>query len=313
MLEKMLTWSFLTALLTSGVRMATPLFYAGLGEMISEKSGVINIGMEGVMLCGAFFSFAAALYTGSLWAGVLAGMVGGMLISMLLALVCVRGKQNQTVCGLALNMLALGLTGYLYKLMCNAGGHLQIGILPQLPLPGLQKIPVLGEAFFRQDILVYIVCLLAIACFIFYRFTRTGLAMASIGENPMAADAAAIPVERCQMIACALNGALGGIGGAYLIVAQLGMFSDNMTAGRGYIALAAVILGRYCPGGVALASLLFGVANAAQIRLQALGSTLPMQLLAMLPYVVTLCALVLTSGRSREPKALSKPYIRGSR
>ena len=108
MLEKMLTWSFLTALLTSGVRMATPLFYAGLGVMISEKSGVINIGMEGVMLCGAFFSFAAALYTGSVWAGVLAGMAGGMLISMLLALVCVRGKQNQTVCGLALNMLALG-------------------------------------------------------------------------------------------------------------------------------------------------------------------------------------------------------------
>ena len=296
MLEKMMTWSFLTALLTSGVRMATPLFYAGLGEMISEKSGVINIGMEGVMLCGAFFSFAAALYTGSLWAGVLAGMAGGMLISMLLALVCVRGKQNQTVCGLALNMLALGLTGYLYKLMCNAGGHLQIGILPQLPLPGLKAIPVMGEAFFRQDILVYIACLLALACFAFYRFTRAGLAMASIGENPMAADAAAIPVERCQMIACALNGALGGLGGAYLIVAQLGMFSDNMTAGRGYIALAAVILGRYCPGGVALASLLFGVANAAQIRLQALGSALPTQLLAMLPSVVPLCAPVLTSG-----------------
>ena len=303
----------LRATLTAAVAQGTPLLLTALGEIMNQRAGVLNLGLDGMMLFGAVTAFISLIASGSLFVAVLVGGLCAALLALIHAFLSVTCRVHQVICGLALNMLALGLTGYLYKLMCNAGGHLQIGILPQLPLLGLQKIPVLGEAFFRQDILVYIVCLLAIACFIFYRFTRIGLAMASIGENPMAADAAAIPVERCQMIACALNGALGGLGGAYLIVAQLGMFSDNMTAGRGYIALAAVILGRYCPGGVALASLLFGVANAAQIRLQALGSTLPMQLLAMLPYVVTLCALVLTSGRSREPKALSKPYIRGSR
>ena len=313
MLEKILTLSFLTALLSSGVRMAVPLFFAGLGEMVSEKSGVLNIGMEGVMLCGAFFSFAVAYYTGSLFAGLLGGMLAGMLVGMLHALLCVKGKQNQTVSGLAINMIGLGITSYLYKLMCNQNSHMQIDILPQLNVPCLSNIPVIGPAFFQQDILAYVAYLLLIGAFIFYRFTRTGLNMAAIGEKPMAADAAGIQVERKQWIACAVNGLLGGAGGAYMILAQLGLFADNMTAGRGYIALAVVILGRYCPGGVFLASLLFGVANGAQIRLQALGSTLPMQLLAMLPYVITLVALLITSGRSREPESLAKPYIRGGR
>ena len=313
MLEKILTWSFLTALLASGVRMAIPLMLGGLGEMVSERSGVLNIGMEGVMLCGAFFSFAGAYYTHSLLVGLIVGMLAGAGVSLLHALLCVRGKQNQTVSGLALNMLGLGLTSYLYKLMCNSGEQLQVGMLPKIDLPLLSRIPVLGEAFFQQDILAYVTYLLLIAAFVFYRFTRAGLSMKAIGENPMAADAAGIPVERTQMLSCLVNGLLGGAGGAYLIVAQLGLFTDNMTAGRGYIALAAVILGRYSPQGVFLAALLFGVANAAQIRLQALGSTVPMQALAMLPYVITLCALMLTCGRSREPEALAKPYIRGGR
>lgn len=314
MLDKVFTWTFLTALLASGVRMAVPLMYAGLGELVSERSGVLNIGMEGVMLCGAFFAFAAAYFTGSLLLGFLAGMLAGAMISMIHALLCVRGKQNQTVSGLALNMLALGLTGYLYKLMCNTTTEkLQISLLPKLKLPFLWRIPVIGEAFFQQDILAYAAYLLLIASFIFFRYTRAGLELKSIGENPMAADAAGIAVEKKQLLSCLVNGVLGGAGGAYLIVAQLGMFSDNMTAGRGYIALATVILGRYSPQGVFLSAILFGAANAAQIRFQSLGSTVPMQALAMLPYVITLCALVMTSGHNREPEALSKPYIRGSR
>ncbi len=313
MLEKIFTVSFLTALLTSGVRMAVPLMYAGLGEMVSEKSGVLNIGMEGVMLCGAFFSFAAAYFTGSLVVGLLAGMLAGMLISLLHALLCVKGKQNQTVSGLAINMIGLGITSYLYKLMCNAFPRMQVNILPQMDFPILCKIPVIGPAFFQQDFLAYAAYILLLVAFVFYRYTRVGLNMAAIGEKPMAADAAGIHVERFQWIACAVNGLLGGAGGAYMIIAQLGAFSDNMTAGRGYIALAVVILGRYCPQGVFLAALLFGVANGAQIRLQALGVNVPMQLLAMLPYVITLIALLITSGRSREPESLAKPYIRGGR
>ncbi|MBQ4089218.1 MAG: ABC transporter permease [Clostridia bacterium] len=313
MIDKIFTISFLTALLASGVRMAIPLMYAGLGEMVSEKSGVLNIGLEGVMLCGAFFSFAGAYFTGSLFLGLIIGMIAGMLVGLLHAFVCVYGKQNQTVSGLAINMIGLGITSYLYKLMCDRFSHMQIEVLPQLNIPLLSDIPVIGPAFFQQDILAYVVYILLIAAFVFYRFTRTGLGMAAIGEKPMAADAAGIHVERKQFLACAINGLLGGAGGAYMIVAQLGLFSDNMTAGRGYIALATVILGRYCPGGVFLASLLFGVANGAQIRLQALGVELPMQLLAMLPYVITLLALLITSGRSREPESLAVPYIRGGR
>ena len=313
MLESIFTVSFLTALLASGMRMAVPLMYAGLGEMVSEKSGVLNIGMEGVMICGAFFSFAGAYFTGSLFLGLLIGMLAGMLVGLLHAFLCVYGKSNQTVSGLAINMVGLGITSYLYKLMCNNYSHMQIEILPQLNIPLLEKIPVIGPAFFQQDILTYVVYILMIAAFVFYRFTRTGLSMAAIGEKPMAADAAGIHVERNQFIACAVNGLLGGAGGAYMIIAQLGLFTDNMTAGRGYIALATVILGRYCPGGVFLAALLFGVANGAQIRLQALGVELPMQLLAMLPYVITLIALLATSRRSREPESLAVPYIRGGR
>jgi len=313
MLDKILTYSFLTALLASGVRMAIPLMYAGLGEMVSEKSGILNIGMEGVMLCGAFFSFAGSYFTGNQYLGLLIGMVAGMLVGLIHAFVCVYGKQNQTVSGLAINMISLGITSYLYKLMCNNYSHMEIEVIPQLCIPGLQDIPVIGPALFQRDILAYLIYILLILAFIFYRFTRTGLNMAAIGEKPMAADAAGIRVERMQFIACAINGLLGGAGGAYMIIAQIGLFSDNMTAGRGYIALATVILGRYCPGGVFLAALLFGVANGAQIRLQALGVELPMQLLAMLPYVITLLALLMTSRRSREPESLAVPYIRGGR
>ena len=313
MLDTILTWSFWTALLASGVRMAMPLLYAGLGEMVSERSGVLNIGMEGVILCGAFFSFAGAYYTGSLALGLLIGMAGGAVISLIHGLLCVHGKQNQTVSGLALNMLALGLTSFLYKLMFNSGERMQIPVLPKVPLPLLSRIPLIGEALFNQDILAYIAYLLVIAAFLLIRFTRFGLSMTAIGENPMAADAAGIHVEKRQMLACLVNGLLGGAGGAYLIIAQLGLFNDNLTAGRGYIALATVILGRYSPVGVFLAALLFGIANAVEIRLQALGVHLPTQALAMLPYIITLFALLLTSGRSREPEALAKPYIRGGR
>jgi len=313
MSDNMLSLAFWTALLASAVRMAMPLLYAGLGEMISERSGVLNIGMEGVMLCGAFFSFAAAYYTGSLWVGLLCGMAGGAMISLIHGLLCVRGKQNQTVSGLALNMLALGLTSYLYKLMCNTGAHLQTAVLPKVSLPLLSRLPLLGEAFFSQDAMAYIALLLLIVIFVIYRFTRAGLSLSAIGENPMAADAAGIQVEKRQMLCCLLGGLLGGAGGAYLTLAQLGLFSDNMTAGRGYIALAAVILGRYSPTGVFLAAMLFGLANAAQIRLQAATNAIPVQALAMLPYLITLVALLLSSGRSREPEALAKPYIRGGR
>ncbi len=214
MMHQILTASFLTAFLSAAVRMAVPLAYAGLGETISEKCGILNIGMEGVMLSGAFFSFAGTFFSGSI--------------------------------------------------------------------------------------------------LVFYKKTNTGLSFAAIGESPRAADSAGIPVYRYQYISMVLNGILGGIGGAYLVLVQVGNFSENMTSGRGYIALAAVILGRYLPFGMLGAAFLFGAANALQIRLQAVGVPLPSQALSMLPYLITLAALLGSAHKNHGPESLGKPYVRGA-
>ena len=185
--------------------------------------------------------------------------------------------------------------------------------LKAIRIPVLSKIPVIGEAFFCQDIMTYLVVLLVILAAVYYKKTSSGLAFAAIGENPQSADAAGISVYRYQWIAIVVNGVMGGIGGAVLVLVQLGKFSENMISGRGYIALAAVILGRYTPFGALGAAFVFGGANALQIRLQALGVPLPTQALAMLPYVITLVTLLISIGKSNQPDKLGKPYIRGSR
>lgn len=312
-MHEILTFGFLAAFLPAAVRLAVPLMYGGLGETISEKSGILNIGMEGVMLSGAFFSFAGAWCFHSLAAGLLCGMLGGLAVSMLHALLTIRLAQDQSVSGLALNMLMLGITSFLFKLMSAGQDYQQIETLPTVALPGLSRIPLLGEALFDRDVLTYLLYVLLILTWLFYRKTNLGLSFMAVGEHPRAAESAGIPVHRCQWIAMALNGVLGGIGGAYLVLSQLGVFTENMISGRGYIALATVILGRYTPFGMFGAALLFGAANALQIRLQAVGVSVSPFLLAILPYAITLLAMLGAAGRSSQPEALSKPYIRGSR
>ena len=207
----------------------------------------------------------------------------------------------------------LGVTSFGYKLMSEGQSYQQVETLETIKIPLLGDIPLIGEALFNQDIMTYLVFALVILAIIFYRKTSTGLAFSSIGEHPRAADAAGISVYKYQWLAIIVNGVMGGIGGAVLVLVQLGKFSENMISGRGYIALAAVILGRYTPLGSFGAALVFGGANALQIRLQALGVPLPTQALAMLPYIITLVALLGSIGRSNEPESLGKPYIRGSR
>ena len=282
MLEQILTIGFFTAFFSAMVRMAVPLLYAGLGEMVAEKTGILNIGMEGVMLSGAFFSFAGALFSGNLGIGLI-------------------------------NMFVLGVTSFLAKILKEGQSYQQITTFSTIKIPVLSEIPLIGDALFNQDIFTYILYVLIVLITIFYKKTAKGLAFEAIGEHPRAADAAGIPVHKYQYIAMIVNGILGGIGGAYLVLVQLGVFTENMTSGRGYIALAAVILGRYTAVGTFGAALIFGGANALQIRLQAVGVPLPAQALAMLPYIITLIALLGSIGRSNEPEALSKPYIRGSR
>lgn len=313
MLQQILSISFLTAFLSATVRLAVPLIYGGLGEIISEKSGILNIGIEGVMLSGAFFSFAGAWYSGSLFVGLLCGVLGGVMVSALHALLTIKLAKDQSVSGLALNLLMLGVTSYLFKLMSSGQSYQQIKTLPIIKIPLLSQLPLIGEAFFDCDILTYIVYLLLIIALFFYRKTNPGLSFAAVGENPRAAEAAGIPVHKYQWISMLLNGILGGIGGAYLVLAQLGVFTENMISGRGYIALATVILGRYTPFGMFGASLLFGAANALQIRLQTIGIPISPYLLAILPYAITLIAILGAIGKNSQPEALNKPYIKGSR
>lgn len=313
MLEQIFTMSFMTAFLAAAVRMAVPLAYAGLGETIAEKSGILNIGMEGVMLCGAFFSFAGAFSTGNMGIGLLCGILGGVAISMIHAFLSIHLAKDQSVSGISLNIFAAGVTSFLYSLLNNGEGYKQIEPMTRLRIPVLADLPLIGSALFEQDIMTYVLYVLIAAVTWFYAKTALGLAFASIGENPASADSAGIPVHKYQYLAMLLNGILGGIGGAYLVLVQVGNFSENMTSGRGYIALAAVILGRFVPFGMLGAAFLFGAANALQIRLQAIGVPLPPQALAMLPYVITLVALLGSIGKNHAPESLSKPYIRGAR
>lgn len=313
MLEQILTVSFITAFLAAAVRMAVPLAFSGVGELIAEKAGILNIGMEGVMLSGAFFSFAGAYFTGSILLGMFCGILGGVAIAMIHAVLSIHLAKDQSISGISLNIFAAGVTSFLYKLMSSGDTYKQIEPLSRLRIPVLADIPFVGSALFEQDIMTYALYFLIIAVAWFYRRTSVGLAFASIGENPGAADTAGIPVHFYQYLAMLANGILGGLAGAYLVLVQVGNFTENMTSGRGYIALAAVILGRYTSFGVAGAALLFGAANALQIRLQAIGVPLPTQALAMLPYLITLAALATSIGKSRKPEALSRPFIRGAR
>lgn len=313
MLQQILSVGFLTTFLSAAVRLAMPLMYSGLGETIAEKSGLLNIGMEGVMISGAFFSFAGAWYSGSLLVGLLCGMLGGIVVSALHALLTIRLAKDQSVTGLALNMLMLGVTSFLYKLMSTGQSYQQVETLPTVALPLLSQIPVIGEAFFNRDMLTYVLYLLLLLVWLFYQKTDLGLSFMAIGENPRAAASAGIPVHRYQWVAMLLNGLLGGVGGAYLVLVQLGVFTVEMTSGRGYIALATVILGRYTPFGVFGAALLFGAANALQIRLQTIGVSISPYLLNILPYAITLVAMLMAIGKNNQPEALGKPYIKGSR
>ena len=312
-MDEILTLSFFTAFFAAAVRLAMPLMFAGLGELAAEKAGILNIGMEGIMLTGAFCGFAGAWYGGGIAAGLLAAMLGGILVALLHGFLSITLAQNQTVSGLAINMLTLGLTSFLFKLMSEGQGYMQVETLPVIALPLLSEIPLIGEAFFHRDILSYCLYILVIVMVVFYRKTRMGMNCFAIGNNAKAAESAGIPVHRYQWVMMLVNGALGGIGGAFLVLVQLGVFTENMIAGRGYIALACVILGRYSPVGVFLSALLFGLANAMQIRLQVLGVDISPYLLGMLPYLITLLAMLGAAGKSSKPDGLGKPFVREER
>ncbi len=304
----------LTTFLSATVRMATPVALAGLGETISERAGISNIGVEAIMLSGAYFSFWAVFQSGSIFLGVTAGIAGGIAASLLHAVLSIEFKADQTIAGLALNFLFIGLTSFLFLMQFGKTTTLpSIAVIKNIRIPLLSRIPVIGEAFFNQDPFVYLLFICAALLMVIFYRTEWGIILHAVGENPRAADTAGLNVHGTRYLATIANGTLGGLGGAYLSMVKLGFFQENLTFGKGYIALVVVILGRRNPMGVLLASLVIGSAEALQIRLQTLGSTIPSQAFSMLPYVVTILVLLFSIGKGHDPAALGLPYERNKR
>jgi ABC-type uncharacterized transport system permease subunit len=298
----------LTSLLQSTVTMAVPLLLAALGELIAERGGVINIGLEGMVLTGAFAAMAATYSTGTPIIGVLAAWGAGLLLAALFAYVIVVHSANQVVAGTALNLLALGITGVAYRAMFGVtGAALTVTGLTPLAIPGLSSLPIVGHALFAQTALGYLA--FALVPLIAYGLYQTipGLKLRMVGENPHAAAAQGVAVEWTQVLALLGCGVFAASAGAYLAIAYAHTFVEGMSAGRGFIALAIVIFGRWSAWGILGAALLFGLATALQFHVQALGLPIPYQFLLMLPYVLTLLVLAGYAGKTPAPAALGVP------
>ncbi len=305
-------------LFAAAFRMATPLALAAIGGTICERSGVVNIALEGIMLTGAFFGTATVLATGNPWLGVLAAVAAGMAISSVHAAASINLRSNQVVSGTAINLLALGVTGFLMELWYRHPGTTDpIRVLRPIFSFSSPGGDVLAEAWrwingivFSHTPIVYLTVLIAVSAhFAVYR-TKWGLRLRAMGEHPRAVDTAGLNVYRGRWVAVIMSGALSGLAGANLTIEQVGSFTENMTNGRGFIALAANIFGRWTPIGSYLASLLFGFADALQIKLQILRGVIsvPPQFFLMLPYVLTVVVLAGVIGRAVAPAAVGEPY-----
>lgn len=296
-----------TDFLEATVRFATPLGLAALGECVSERAGVINIGLEGAILCGALGATVAAGAVGA-GAGFVAGALAGMTIAALFALFTVWMRADQIITGTAITLLAAGLTGTLYQTVYGAGGvALSTPTVGAFAIPGLSALPLVGQSFFAQPMVTYLLYLLvpAVAWFMFR--THAGLALRAVGERPEAAIAAGVRSRGIQTAAVLFAGAMAGLAGATLVLAQAGTFVENMSAGRGFIAIAIVVLGRWHPLGILGAALLFGAARSLDTVFQAMGwREVPYQLFLAIPYVLTLVVLAFASARAAAPAALGQ-------
>jgi ABC-type uncharacterized transport system permease subunit len=292
-----MTELFTISLIWSSIRLSTPLILAAIGGLFSERSGVINIGLEGMMLAGAFTAAAVTYATGSPWIGLLAATAAGVAIALIHAVACIRYRADQVVVGTAINILMIGVPGFL-----SGAFFLSSGSTPQLPID--QLIP-------RAPIVMAFI-LVPLTWYVLYR-TPFGLRLRAVGENPEAADAAGVDVARIRYSGVLLSGALAAIGGAYLSIGQSSLFTRNMTSGRGFIALAALIFGKWRPAQTLLACLFFGLTEAVTIQMQGVvklpsGEDIPVQFVQMVPYVLTIVVLAGFIGHSRPPRALGRAY-----
>jgi ABC-type uncharacterized transport system permease subunit len=303
--------AFISGLIGAMMRMATPIIFATLGEIIVERAGVLNLGIEGIMLMGAMTGFLVSLSTGSLWVGVLAAALVGMALGFLMAFLAVYLSLSQHVSGLGITLFATGLAMFIYRL------HFGSPTVPptvqpfkQIAIPVLSAIPVVGSGLFNQYALTYIAWLLVLMVSIFLYKTKAGLKIRTVGENPVVADTVGVNVNLTRTLCLILGGAFMGVGGSFLTLAHQNMFLMDVIGGRGWVAIAMVIFGNWDPLKGTLGALIFGFLDGLQLRLQGVGLKIPFDIFLMIPYLLTIGALVAVSRKASVPAGLLKPYRR---
>lgn len=303
----------MTGMLVSSVVRATPIALAAMSGIFSERSGVINIGIEGMMLMGAQGAVVFASVTGNQFVGVIAGMLFGMMLGWLHGVLSIKYRVNQIISGTGIIILALGLTSYLHRafLETNPLFNSPGPAISAVPIPLLWKIPVIGPIFFNQSPIIYTTIVLLIVTQILMTNSRWGLRIRSVGEHPKAADTLGINVFTIRYVCVLISGAIAGLGGAYISIGAAGRFNEGMTAGKGFLGLAAMIFGNWSPGGAYLGSLIFGFFDSLQDKLAILQVGIPGEILGMAPYLATMVALAGFIGRSRPPAAIGQPYEKG--
>jgi simple sugar transport system permease protein len=306
-----LTAAFWIGVLAGGIRLAMPYLFAAIGETLGQRSGVLNLGVEGQMLMGAFAAFYVTLQTGNLWLAMLAAAGIGAVMGLAMAYVSIDLQAEQGISGIGFYLFGLGMSTLLFQML--VGTVETVSGFPPIHIPLLSDIPVIGEIFFQQNLLVYIAfALVPIAGFVLMK-TTLGLKIRAAGENPAAADSLGVSVRLVRYITVTLGGLLSGVAGASMSIGTLNVFQQNMTSGLGFIAVALVYFGGWRPLGVLLGALLFSMVSALQLRLQLIPDwPVPSDLMVMTPYIVTIIALVLTMQRVRSPSALTKPFERGT-
>lgn len=309
MIGDIFTKAVLVGILSSGIRLATPYLYAAIGETFSQRSGVLNLGVEGQMLLGAFSAFYVTFTTGSAWYGLLAALLVGLLMGLAMAFVSINLQAEQGISGIGFYLFGLGLSDLLFQKLMGTVETVS-GFRP-VHIPWLSDIPILGEIFFSQNILVYGAYLMVFVAWFVLNKTTLGLKIKAVGESPQAADSLGVSVSKVRYFTVSLGGALSGVAGASLSIALLNVFQQNMTSGLGFIAVALVYFGGWRPWAVMGGALLFSMVNSLQLWVQVLNIPIPSDFAVMMPYVLTIIVLVLTVQRVRPPSALSKPFERG--
>jgi general nucleoside transport system permease protein len=300
----------LLGIISTGIRLATPYLYAAIGETFSQRSGVLNLGVEGIMLMGAFTGFWVGMTTGNLWLGLLAAAGIGLLMGLMMSFVSVTLQATQGISGIGLHLFGLGMSTLLFKVTMGGGVQSIRGFQP-IRIPILSDIPYLGEVLFEHNLLVYGAFLLVPVAHWVLNRTTYGLKVRAVGQNPESADSLGVNVTLIRYSTVSLGGVLAGIAGASLSLALINLFQENMTSGIGFIAVALVYFGGWKPWGVLGGALLFSMVNALQLWIQVLGINIPSDIAVMMPYVLTILALAFAVNRTRAPAALTKAFNRG--